>query len=176
MKCTQTQIEDRIYSITDFATFKYMFGTHIFDNHYNVSEKFLRERYRKGNFHFIPDEIQTISRFDSNLLSEEAVVRLIKECISSNIEVLLKHLADNPCKRKQLYVDFDFIIGDGIVVGADWNKIFPFSRLCVIVAASKNPNYPFDIITAFPTPGLDEVDDCWEAIDARSRWIKNQKS
>lgn len=176
MRFTQAQIEERTYSITDFVTFKYMFGTHIFDNHYNVSREFLRERYKNGKFHFIPDEIQAISRFDNSLLSEEDVVCMIKKCILNNTEVLQKHLIDNPCKRRQLYVDFDFAIGDGIIIGADWNKIFRFSRLCVIVVASKNPNYPFDIITAFPTPGLDEIDDCWDAIDVRAKWIKRQKS
>ena len=133
-------------------------------------------RYRNENFHFIPDEIQPISRFDDSTLTKEDIVKLIKECALENIKELQNHFADQPCKRKQLYLDFDFAIGDGIVVGADWNKLIRFSRLCVIVVASDNPNYPFDIITAFPVPGLNEIDDCWDAIDTRSRWLNRKKN
>ena len=65
----------------------------------------------------------------------------------------------------EICVTFDAPIGDGIVKGTDWNKTFPMSNLRIVLKNSDIRGRLFEIITAYPVPGYDEVDQILDAME-----------
>lgn len=168
MKISKEQLENFIDSIF-FENFGVMFpNEHIFVEHFDVDDEYLKYRAKKQCFY--KGILQVISRFAPEM-SKREIVNLVLSCLKNNQEEIIDWQKNDPHTKKELLFCCHKQIGEGIVLGADWNQKFPFSNICVVLTSSHGNNL-FDILTAYPCPDIDETDKCWTA---RREWAKRRQ-
>lgn len=172
MKITKEEIESFVDNVF-YENFETVFKeNHIFYEHYGVTDNFLRKKAIHQKM--IQEILQPISRFDNENLSKRDIVALILNCLKYplNVENIIKWQETNPHKKIELTFSCGKIIGDGIVLGTDWNVKHFFSNICVVLKSSMRETNLFEIVTAYPAPDLDQSDECW---DARDKWDESHK-
>lgn len=138
-------------------------GNHVFTRHYQMSEREMKARIRKAP---VPSngELLCISRFTSDNKAE--IAAMVAKCLLDESDTIMKWYKLNPFQPYEAKKTFDHTIGEGIVKGTDWNHLFPLSKLYVVIRLSDIRGRLFQIVTAYPAPSFDEVDDIYDAIDA----------
>lgn len=173
MKIAKKEVEDFVASVF-YENFNSVFKeNHIFYEHYDVSDNYLRRK--AAHQKFIPAILQPISRFDRNVLNKRDVIALVIACLKdpSNVKKVLEWQEYKPHEYVELTLACGKVIGSGIVLGTDWNETHYFSNICVVLKSSIKGNNLFEIVTAYPVPDLDQSDRCWKA---RSRWARAHKN
>lgn len=155
------QLQQEIEEICDKALFYTYHSSSLNEQHILVDTNALRQKLR-----LLPvygDEMCMYSRFFG---CADDVLPLIQTCIQGNLQYLEKW---NSCNTALvLHTDFPEPIGTGIVKGTDWNTLFQMSRIRVIMEKSKTPERSFRIVTAYPVPNMNEMNEIWDAMDAFS--------
>ena len=167
MNITKEQV-DKFVDTIFYENFSVIFPReHIFYEHYNVDDDYLK--YRAKRQFFDRTVLQVISRFSPDL-SKREVINLVLACLRDNSDEIIDWQKKHPHEKKELILCCHKQIGEGIVLGADWNRKFQFSNLCVVLTPS-NGDHLFNILTAYPCPDLDESDKCWKA---RRKWEQSR--
>ena len=169
MNISKEQLDDFIDSIF-FENFGVMFPReHIFFEHFNVSDDYLKSKAKNQSFH--KGILQVISRFYPEL-SKQEIINLVLSCLKDNQEKIIDWQKNDPRTKKEIIFCCHKQIGEGIVLGADWNQKIPFSNICVVLTPPHGNNL-FDVLTAYPCPNIDEADKCWTA---RREWAKRRQN
>ncbi len=166
MRITKEEVYNFLEGIF-FENFGSVFReNHIFYEHYKVTDNFLRRKAIRQKK--VPEILQPITRFDP-ILGKREIVALILSCLKDpmNVNEIIDWQASSPHEKLELTFSCGKVIGDGIVIGTDWNVKHSFSDICVVLKPSTRGNNLFEILTAYPVPDLDESDECW---DARDEW------
>lgn len=172
MKITREEVDNFVSGVF-FENFETVFReNHIFYEHYGVTDNFLRRKAIRQKM--IPEILQPVTRFDNENLSKRDVIAFILSCLkdSLNVDDIIEWQENNPHEKLELIFSCGKVIGDGIVLGTDWNVKHFFSGICVVLKSSMRSNNLFEIVTAYPVPDLDETDECWEA---RREWDNTLK-
>lgn len=96
--------------------------------------------------------------------SVETLVSCIKEILWENREEVEKYI-QNKRLSQELELDYTFSepVAEGIAMGTDWNVMHPASAVRLVIDKS---NYTsFRIVTAYPYPSFDEMDEWYDAVD-----------
>lgn len=96
--------------------------------------------------------------------SAETMISCIKEVLWENREEVEKYI-QNKRLSQELELDYTFSepVAEGIAMGTDWNVMHPASAVRLVIDKS---NYTsFRIVTAYPYPSFDEMDEWYDAVD-----------
>lgn len=161
---TMDQILREFQDITTpelFRTYHPTGYSHLMERHINKSLKDLKARLRKIPFN--PDgDLTIMSRFNEDI-DEQKALDMAYQCLLAN-ENEIRKWAKKITPKKDFIFEFPTPIGDGIVKGSDWNKTHKFSAICVVLGPSNRDGRLFEIISIYPTPGFEEIDEVWEAV------------
>lgn len=96
--------------------------------------------------------------------SVETLVFCIKEILWENREDVEKYI-QNKRIAQEMELDYTFTvsIAKGIAMGTDWNVMHPASSVRLII--SKDNYTSFRVVTAYPYPSFDEMDEWYDAVD-----------
>lgn len=66
---------------------------------------------------------------------------------------------------QELELDYTFSapVAEGIAMGTDWNQMHPASSVRLVIC--KDNYTSFRIVTAYPYPSFDEMDQWYDAVD-----------
>ena len=89
--------------------------------------------------------------------SVDTLVSCIKEILWENREDVEKYI-QNKRIAQELELDYTFSapIAEGIAMGTDWNQMHPASSVRLVIC--KDNYTSFRIVTAYPYPSFDEMD------------------
>lgn len=160
MKITN-QLLREIDDLGNKELFRAYHPAHMEERHIYIDDNGLRQRLK--NIPFTENELCLFSRFYGKT---EKVLPMIQKCIRQNIGALEKW--DPYQTALVLHADFPEPIGTGLVKGTDWNVPFPMSRIRVVLENADIRGRLFKVVTAYPVPDMDEIDDIWDAIDTFS--------
>lgn len=96
--------------------------------------------------------------------SAETMVFCIREVLWENRKELEAYL-QNKRISQNLEMDYTFSepVAKGIAMGTDWNQQHPASSIRLVICRD---NYTsFRVITAYPYPSFDEMDEWYDAVD-----------
>lgn len=143
-------------------------SSHMEERHIFINDNEMRHRLKKMDS--VDGDICMVSKFDCNT---EQILPVIHSCISKNLKELQKW---NPNREfLLLHLDQPEPIGHGFVKGTDLRNSFFMSRIRVILAESDIKGRLFSVITAYPVPNLDEIDDIWDNIDQFNEFRRLKK-
>lgn len=96
--------------------------------------------------------------------SVETLVSCIKEIFWEDREDVEKYI-QNKRIAQELELDYTFSapIAEGITMGTDWNVMHPASAVRLVIC--KDNYTSFRIVTAYPYPSFDEMDQWYDAVD-----------
>lgn len=96
--------------------------------------------------------------------SAEIMISCIKEVLWENREEVEKYI-QNKRLSQELELDYTFSapIAEGIAMGTDWNQMHPASSVRLVIC--KDNYTSFRIVTAYPYPSFDEMDQWYDAVD-----------
>lgn len=153
---------------TEDCTNKYLFQSyhrvgyeHLLERHLDIPVKVLQKRL--APIPFDAGNIQHMTRFNKGTTVEE-VLEMIRDCLLANEEEIMKHLKRKSV-AKEFTLCFDHKIGEGLVKGADPKKLISMSGIGIAVGPSDHNGRLFEIISVYCIPNIDEIDDCWDAIE-----------
>ncbi len=153
------QLQQEIEEIRDKALFYTYHSSSLSEQHIFVDSNALRQKLRLlPNYN--SNEMCMYSRFYGHT---DDVLPLIQTCVQENLQYLEKWNPRNTALV--LHTDFPEPIGTGIVKDTDWNTLFSMSRIRVILGKSKISERTFRIVTAYPVPNIEEMNEIWDAMD-----------
>ena len=155
------QLQQEIEEIQDKVLFSIHHSSNLSEQHIFADTNALRQ-----NLRLLPvygDEMCMFSHFFGG---SDDVLPLIQTCVQRNLQYLEKWNPRNTALV--LHTDFPEPIGTGIVKDTDWNTLFSMSRIRVILGKSKISERTFRIVTAYPVPNIEEMNEIWDAMDAFS--------
>lgn len=167
MLMTQLEREIRELSIPELFQ-AYHPNSHVFIRHYGISKKDLINRIRK--IPYKKDEIACASKFlisEENDRDKQKISEMVSQCLLKHQKGIEKWIKTDPFHAFEICEKFPQPIGEGIVKGTDWNVMFPMSNLRIVLKNSDIKGRLFQVMTAYPVPGYDEVDDI---LDAMEEW------
>ena len=152
------QLQQEIEEIQDKVLFSIHHSSNLSEQHIFADTNALRQ-----NLRLLPvygDEMCMFSHFFGG---SDDVLPLIQTCVQRNLQYLEKWNPRNTALV--LHTDFPEPIGTGIVKDTDWNTLFSMSRIRVILGKSKISERTFRIVTAYPVPNIEEMNEIWDAMD-----------
>lgn len=104
------------------------------------------------------EEPLVFSKF--NTKNFENILPLIRDCIVYNAYGIINHINVKDSGAKDFLIDFTEPIGTGVVrISENQIQEFELSSLCVTITCGKESSIaPYDIITAYPVPNMEETD------------------
>ena len=151
------QLQQEIEEIQDKVLFSIHHSSNLSEQHIFADTNALRQ-----NLRLLPvygDEMCMFSHFFGG---SDDVLPLIQTCVQRNLQYLEKWNPRNTALV--LHTDFPEPIGTGIVKDTDWNTLFSMSRIRVILGKSKISERTFRIVTAYPVPNIEEMNEIWDAM------------
>lgn len=96
--------------------------------------------------------------------SAETLISCVKEILWEDREDVEKYI-QNKRIAQELELDYTFSapIAEGIAMGTDWNQMHPASSERLVIC--KDNYTSFRIVTAYPYPSFDEMDEWYDAVD-----------
>lgn len=124
---------------------------HALSRHLDVSLDEMKERIKRKVF--------------SNDIDLDRLAEMIYTCLIENLDAIVTWVQNGCCKTEEYVFEFPYPIGEGIVMGTNWNQLFPMSKINVVLEESTFKGRYFHILSAYPLPNIDEVDEIWNAKD-----------
>lgn len=135
---------------------------HALSRHLDISHAEMKQRIKKKVFK--KEEIVSVTKFSNNTTLDQ-LSEMIYTCLLNNLDSITTWVQNGCCKTEEYVFEFPYPIGEGIVMGTNWNQLFPMSKINVVLEESTVKGRYFHILSAYPLPNIDEVDQIWNAKD-----------